>query len=75
LSPKTELTMNTPTIDLSQRLFIRPNEIPKLYGISRSTVYRLIDKQEFPKRTKLSARCVGWPKSTLDEYFNLAVSI
>jgi len=72
LSPKTELTMNTQVIDLSQRLFIRPSEIPKLYGISRSTVYRLINKQEFPKPTKLSARCVGWPKTTLDEYFNLA---
>jgi len=64
--------MNTPTIDLSQRLFIRPKEIQQLYGISRSTVYRLMDKEDFPKRTKLSARCVGWPKAVLDEYFNLA---
>ena len=58
--------------DLSQRIFIRPKEIPLIYGISRSTVYRLIDKKKFPTPTKLSARCIGWPKEVLDEYFCLA---
>ncbi len=58
--------------DFSYRIFIRPSEIQALYGISRSTVYRLMSKNKFPKLVSLSDRCKGWPKALLDEHFKNA---
>ncbi len=62
--------------DFTQRIFIRPSEIQRIYGISRSTVYRLMKRGEFPEQVSLSPRCVGWPKNILDEHFGyMALSI
>lgn len=58
--------------NLSQRVFIRPAEIQQLYGISRSTAYRLMACGEFPSLISLSARCKGWHKSELDAHFSQA---
>lgn len=55
--------------NLSQRLFFRPNDIQDVYGISRSTAYRLMREGKFPQLTSLSPRCKGWKKSTLDDHF------
>ena len=29
-------------------------------GLSKATIYRLLERGEFPPRVKLSPRCVGW---------------
>ena len=29
-------------------------------GLSKATIYRLLAREEFPPRVKLSPRCVGW---------------
>ena len=55
--------------DLSQREFIRPFEIQARYGISRSTVYRLMKLGKFPPSISLTERCTGWRRSTLDKHF------
>jgi len=54
---------------LSERLFIRPSEIQDLYGISRSTAYRLMKLGKFPALVNLSPRCKGWNRSTLEQHF------
>lgn len=53
------------------RLFIRPKEVQSVYGISKSTAYRLMSKGIFPQLVTLSPRCKGWRKSDLDSYFKL----
>jgi len=39
---------------------IRPNDIPRIVGISAVTAYRLEKSGQFPARRRISARCVGW---------------
>jgi len=55
---------------LAQRIIIRPSELQALYGISRSTAYRLMNLGQFPPLMHLSPRCRGWYKSILDDHFN-----
>jgi prophage regulatory protein len=45
--------------------FYRINDLVPLTGLSRSTIYRLVEKGEFPKPVKLSARVVGWEEDAV----------
>ncbi|MES2421486.1 MAG: AlpA family phage regulatory protein [Pseudomonadota bacterium] len=40
--------------------FLRINDVVATVGLSRATIYRLIDAGEFPTSTALTKRCVGW---------------
>jgi len=40
--------------------FLRINDVIATVGLSRATIYRLIDTGDFPTSTVLSKRCVGW---------------
>lgn len=37
-------------------------------GLSRSTLYRKIERGEFPKQIKLSTRCAGWRESAINAW-------
>ena len=37
-------------------------------GLSKATIYRLVNKGEFPARVKLSTRCVGWRVADIDAW-------
>lgn len=50
-----------------KRIF-RMKELCQTYGLSRSTIYRLIDAGRFPKPIKISAKAVGWISTDLDEW-------
>lgn len=39
-------------------------------GMSGSTIYRLMDKGEFPRPVKISANIVAWPDSVLREWLS-----
>jgi len=56
----------------SEQVVYRMRNIVGNYGISRSTVYRLIASGDFPSSFKLSARCVGWYKKSVDAYFGIS---
>jgi prophage regulatory protein len=43
-------------------------EVESLTGLSRSSVYRLEAAGRFPKRRKLSARLVAWPRGEVIEW-------
>ena len=55
----------------TQKIFIRPAELQQLYGISKSTAYRMMNNGLFPNLVSLSPRCKGWKKSDLDAHFKL----
>ena len=39
---------------------IRLKEVVELTGLSRSTIYKLMNDDKFPKSNKLGAKSVGW---------------
>ena len=47
-----------------QKIYRLP-EVMSLTGLSRSSIYLRISKQEFPKPLKLGRRAVGWPEAAI----------
>lgn len=37
-------------------------------GLSRSTLYRKIERGSFPKQVRISERCIGWRESDLEQW-------
>jgi len=54
---------------LQNRIIIRPSEVQALYGISRTTVHRQMNKNIFPASFYISPGCKGWFKDDLDNHF------
>jgi prophage regulatory protein len=49
---------------------LREREVKYLTGLSRVTRWRLEKRGEFPKKVKLTERCVGWPEAEIMEWLN-----
>jgi prophage regulatory protein len=47
---------------------IRLNEVKNKVGLSRSTIYRRIANDGFPKPILLGGRASGWIESEIDEW-------
>ena len=39
-------------------------------GLSRSTLYRKIERGTFPKQVRISERCIGWRESDLEQWLS-----
>ena len=52
---------------MSERILRRP-AVENKVGLSRSSIYELMTKGEFPKQIRLSARAVGWTESSIDAW-------
>lgn len=37
-------------------------------GLSRSTLYRKIERGTFPQQVRISERCVGWRESDIEQW-------
>jgi prophage regulatory protein len=37
-------------------------------GLSRSTLYRKVERGTFPKQVRISERCIGWRESDLERW-------
>jgi len=51
---------NNRTAQLSDQRNLRIKEVIDVVGLSRNTIYRLMEKFQFPKKVKLSQGLVGW---------------
>jgi len=49
---------------MHDRILRRP-DVEARTGLSRSTIYLLMARGEFPKPVKLSSRAVGWTESAI----------
>lgn len=49
---------------------LRCRDVQDAIGLSRSTIYRMIEREEFPKPTKLGVRAIGWRRSVVIEWIN-----
>ncbi len=48
--------------------FLRINDVVATIGLSRATIYRLIEADLFPKQMRLTARAVGWWEQDINEW-------
>lgn len=46
----------------------RRTEVEGLTGLSRTTIYNLMSKGEFPRPVRLTAKAVGWPESAISDW-------
>ena len=54
--------------DDNQDRILRAQEVQQLVGLSRSTIWRLERKGDFPDRVPLGIGSVGWLKSDIDAW-------
>ncbi len=52
---------------------LRQKEVLKLTGLSRTTIYTLIQRGEFPNSIKISSRSVAWRRGDIWEWINSKV--
>ncbi len=48
--------------------FLRIGDVTLETGLSRSTIYRLEQAGDFPRRVSLSANSMGWWSAQIDEW-------
>ena len=47
---------------------LRRTAVQHITGLSRSAIYDLMQKGQFPRPVRLTAKAVGWPESTIAEW-------
>lgn len=52
---------------LYEKIIRRP-EVEARIGLSRSTIYSMMDKGEFPRPIKLGRKAVGWLESDINDW-------
>ena len=55
--------------------FIRMSELPDKVGICRSQIYKLIQRDDFPKQVKIGDRISVWRQSEVDEWMDEKVHL
>ena len=53
--------------DHAQRI-LRLNKVLDRTGLSRSTLYRKIERRTFPRQVRISERCVGWREGDVESW-------
>lgn len=48
--------------------YLRRPAVEALTGLSRSTIYSMMDKGQFPRPVRLSVKAVAWPETTIAEW-------
>lgn len=48
--------------------FLRLPVVIERTGLSRSTIYDMMDRDEFPRPVKIGARAIAWPAERLDDW-------
>lgn len=54
---------------MSRRVLRRP-EVEARTGLSRSSIYRMMDLGAFPRPIRLSTRAVGWDEAAIEEWLS-----
>lgn len=54
--------------DHSASRIVRLKTVLDRTGLTRSTLYRKVERGTFPKRVRISPRCIGWRESEIEEW-------
>lgn len=52
----------------TQDRILRIKTVLERTGLTRSTLYRKMERGEFPRQLKLSKRCAGWRESAVNSW-------
>lgn len=52
-----------------QRIY-RLRDLPAVTGLSKSTLYEMMARGEFPKPIKLARRAVGWRSDAVEQWLD-----
>jgi prophage regulatory protein len=63
--------MDTKTNNLK---ILRLAAVKECTGLSRSTIYLMINKGEFPKNVRIGAKAVGWVDSDLQSWIESRIA-
>lgn len=55
---------------MSSKKILKLPQVIEATGLSKSTIYVLISRGEFPAQIKLSERASGWLESDVDEWID-----
>lgn len=55
-------------------VFFRLPHVRQVTGLSRSTIYLLVSRGQFPAPVRLSERAVGWPASDVHGWIERRIS-
>jgi predicted DNA-binding transcriptional regulator AlpA len=47
---------------------IRPSKLAEMLSVSTVTIWRMENRGELPPRKKISKRCVGWTRKSIEEF-------
>ncbi|WPY94222.1 AlpA family phage regulatory protein [Limimaricola variabilis] len=47
---------------------LRRAAVEEMTGLSRSTLYRMMDRGEFPRPARIGQRAVGWRQSAIENW-------
>ena len=53
---------------------LRLNSVLDRTGLSRSTLYRKIERGSFPMQVRISERCIGWRESDVEQWLRNPMS-
>ena len=59
---------------MSEQILKLP-EVVKISGLARSTIYKLISENRFPKQIKLTSFSSGWIKSEIDHWIDERIAL
>jgi len=51
--------------------FLRCQDVQEVTGLSRSTIYRMMNRDDFPQATKLGIRAIGWRQSAVSDWIEV----
>ena len=60
--------LHRPMEDNVAVMFLRVQAVIHIIGLSRSTLYRLIADESFPRPVRLGPRAVAWRRSDIDAW-------
>jgi len=63
-----ENQVNNPT--QSERMLLRREEVEEMTGLSRSTIYREIKADRFPKPVRTAVRAVSWRRTDIENWIS-----
>lgn len=54
---------------------LRRKQVEARTGLSRSTIYALMSRNEFPRPVRLTAKAVGWRSAGIDAWLQSRVEV
>lgn len=54
---------------MPQQLYRRP-DVETLTGLSRTSIYRMMERGEFPRPVRITAKAVAWREADLSQWLD-----